>query len=119
MDTEKTMTDCVGTPLFSSPEQLAHRRYDASADVWAAGCVLVCLVHDSPTPYVAEPHENAGTLLGRIARGEVQPSLSPDSTLHRVVSSCCSYEMAERRSAAQLAEEMVRLLAASNLAPCH
>ena len=166
------MTGCVGTPLFSSPEQLGHRRYDGSVDVWATGCVLVCLLHDSRTPYARrirrilsrfhrrfrrtharlnaaaaiplhadthsqayrrppapstlspcpgryldEPFEGAETLLGRIARGEVTPSARPDSTLRALVGACCAYEPAERISAARLAEELVKMLAASKLAP--
>ena len=43
-------TDC-STPIFSAPEQLARRPYGASVDVWAYGCVLVCLFRDSQTPY--------------------------------------------------------------------
>ena len=112
------MTGCVGTPLFSSPEQLGHRRYDGSADVWAAGCVLVCLLYDSRTPYLDEPFEGAETLLYRIISGEVRPHLRQDSTtLHALVGACCAYEPSDRLSAARLAEELVRMLAASKLAP--
>ena len=52
-----------------------------------------------------------------IARGEVMPSARPDSTLRALVGACCAYEPAERISAARLAEELVKMLAASKLAP--
>ena len=112
------MSGLVGTPLFSSPEQLGCRRYDASADVWAAGCVLICLLHDSRTPYLDEPFEGAEALLTRIASGETRPRLRQDSTtLHELVGACCAYEPSERLSAACLAQELVRMDVASQLAP--
>ena len=100
-DPNRTMSDSVGTPLFSAPEQLSHLRYGTFADVWAAGCVLVCVSHDSKGPY---PHESPEGLLARVARGETRPSLAESELLHGAVLDCCRSEPGERLSAARLAE---------------
>ena len=40
-----------GTLLFAAPEQVKHGRCGRAVDVWAFGCVLVCLFTDSSSPY--------------------------------------------------------------------
>ena len=39
-----------GTLLFSAPEQLRDGLCDRAVDVWAFGCVLVCLFTDRGKP---------------------------------------------------------------------
>ena len=108
------MTASVGTPLFRSPEQLALQRYDTSADVWAAGCVLACLGRDSKCPYSMESTEN---LLGQIVRGEAQPRLEKRSVLCAAVRDCCQLKVPKRISAGELAEALARSLHALPASP--
>ena len=116
----------AGTPLFSAPEQLALSRYGTSADVWAAGCVFACLALDTPRPYAeaagggaaeggaaeggaAEADSPGGGLLGRIARGEVWPTVPKGAALHAVVAHCCRVEADARPSAASLVLDLNEL----------
>ena len=95
------------TPLARAPAQLAHQRYSAAVDVWAAGCVLVCLALGSKLPYPeAQRHEG---LLRAICSGDIAPSLPPGCVLAAAVGGCCRLVPHERLSAAQLAADLAAL----------
>jgi len=117
---DHTMSHDVGTPLFSAPEQLARRRYNSAADVWAAGCVLICLATDRSCPY-----DNDGLIadtLCRIAHGneaELLPSVSTGCVLHSAVHGCCQLDSALRVSAAALAREVGSVLDTLTVAGSH
>ena len=64
------MTAGIGTPYFSSPEQLARMSYDKSVDVWAFGCVLICIYSDNRSPY---SQSGAGGVLSRVMLGKSSP----------------------------------------------
>ena len=103
------MSDRIGTPIFSAPEQLAHRRYGTAADVWAAGCVLVCLTTHTTLPYPEVSNDDQ--LLRRILERELVPSVPDGCTLHGVVGGCCRFDAELRLSAAQLEAALAALLA--------
>ena len=111
-DPARTMTDSIGTPIFCAPEQLAHRRYGASADVWAVGCVLVCLSLHTKLPYPKEVIDRDDRLLSRIVSGDAVPSLPASCILHAVASGCCQFDADRRLSAATLEAELARFAAA-------
>lgn len=102
VDASRTMTGSIGTPVFCAPEQLAHQRYGAPVDVWAAGCVLSCLMRDATLPY--SPCDE-GTL-GQVVNGEARPATCEGSALHEPVRACCQFEAATRPTAAQLMAEL-------------
>lgn len=109
------MTDTVGTPLFSAPEQLACLQYDVSADVWAAGCVLTCLARDWKSPFSKAEGMSTG-MRARVARGELVPRLPHDFTLLEgrklplqcgfvsCVVACCQHDSQRRPAAAEIAQ---------------
>ena len=45
IDTKKTKQICIcGTPNFLAPEVFQKRQHFATSDIWAAGCVLFCML---------------------------------------------------------------------------
>ena len=45
IDTNKTKQICIcGTPNFLAPEVFQKRQHFATSDIWAAGCVLFCML---------------------------------------------------------------------------
>ena len=113
---ELLTSDC-STPLFSAPEQLSHRQYDESVDVWACGCCLVCLFHDSQSPYVTsdEKKENKSLspskqdVLRRVAEGSHRPSLAKGKGPNEVgvlIEASCRYEPSKRLTAVELSDRM-------------
>ncbi|CBY10287.1 unnamed protein product [Oikopleura dioica] len=49
IDTNKTKQICIcGTPNFLAPEVFQKRQHYATSDVWAAGCVLFCMLVGRP-----------------------------------------------------------------------
>jgi NIMA (never in mitosis gene a)-related kinase 2 len=59
----------VGTPLYMSPEQIRHQRYDQYSDIWSLGCVLYELMALSP-PFEAATQES---LAIKIKAGHYRP----------------------------------------------
>eukprot|EP00310_Coccolithus_braarudii_P019285 CAMPEP_0183346604 /NCGR_PEP_ID=MMETSP0164_2-20130417/11675_1 /TAXON_ID=221442 /ORGANISM="Coccolithus pelagicus ssp braarudi, Strain PLY182g" /LENGTH=340 /DNA_ID=CAMNT_0025517905 /DNA_START=621 /DNA_END=1643 /DNA_ORIENTATION=+ len=107
-DTKNTMTSLVGTLLFLAPEQLSHQRYTVAVDIWAAGCVLACLVLNVKQPY--QDHADDSSLLNRIMCGKTRPSTPPDSILHTAVQACLQFDAGARPTAGQLASQVDSLL---------
>jgi len=105
-ETINGMTAGIGTPYFSAPELLTRSRYDLSVDVWAFGCVLVCLYSDSNFPYpLAERQRNEGigqSVLGRVMCSGLAPSLPASDSMHGFVRDCCQHAPAARPSAVTL-----------------
>lgn len=49
IDTNKTKQICIcGTPNFLAPEVFQKRQHFATSDIWAAGCVLFCMLVGRP-----------------------------------------------------------------------
>jgi len=118
------MSDSVGTPMFSAPEQLARQydlgsQYDLSIDIWAFGCILVCIARCSTLPYSEDDLQVCGAC-SRVAAGELAPSLAAGTCLGgpsakqnlsymACVRSCCQFEPALRPSADRLAHLLAEL----------
>ena len=101
------MTDSVGTPIFRAPEQLSHQRYSAAVDMWAGGCVLVCLALGSKLPYDEAQRDDG--LLRAIVSGETTPALPPGCAFAAAVRGCCRLAPHDRLNAAQLVAELAAL----------
>jgi len=98
----------VGTARYLSPEQAAQRHFDDTADVYAAGLVLLeCL-----TGKFAFPGTQAETIADRLARDpDIPASLGPEWV--KVLRAMTAREPRARLSA----EEASRELAALTVAP--
>ena len=87
-------------------------RYDYRVDVWALGCVLVCLATASRLPYPDDVVDDV-KLIKKIASGAVRPLLPASSVLFSCARSCCQLEAADRPKAdetlAQLDRAMMRV----------
>ena len=102
-DADKTLSAEVGTPLFSAPEMLCtvEPRYDQAVDVWAAGCVLVCLASNHRLPY-SEEACSSSKLLAEVHRGKTRPALPSTDLLSSCVRACCRFKPESRINAAGL-----------------
>ena len=100
---DTTLTAEVGTPLFSAPEMLCtiEPRYSQAVDVWAAGCVLVCLATNHRLPY-SEEECASSKLLARVNRGTMRPALPDAELLSGCVRACCEFDPTKRADAAGL-----------------
>ena len=76
-------------------------RYDQAVDVWAAGCVLVCLATNHRLPY-SEEACSSSRLLAKVHAGKTRPTLPDAEVLSSCVSACCRFEPASRIDAAGL-----------------
>ena len=97
----------VGTPLFAAPEQLTYQMYDSSVDIWAYGCVCVCMANQQLTPFGDEIDVTDG-VLADVAAGRVLPQVAPDHVLHGLVSNCC-LKAKQRCTAAQVVKQLTAL----------
>ncbi len=77
-------------------------RYNQAVDVWAAGCVLVCLASNHRLPY-SEAECASSKLLARVHRGLMRPTLPETEVLSKVVRACCKFDPEKRVEAAGLA----------------
>ena len=112
------MTADCSTPIFSTPEQLARKPYGVTVDMWAYGCVLVCLFRDVQSPYettrsayTLPPDEPRDDLLMRVADGALRPVLDPKvgpADICAIVDGCCRYGNLSRMSAKAVLERLTR-----------
>jgi hypothetical protein len=107
---DKTMTALVGTPLFCAPETFlsehsSGRKYSWRVDIWAYGCLLVCISTCSRLPFTHEECEDE-LLLQRIVQGKQQPSLPEGFMLSKAVTMCCQFCASKRPTAAELLREL-------------
>ncbi|TKY55704.1 Mitogen-activated protein kinase kinase kinase 2 [Spatholobus suberectus] len=70
-------SECRGTPMFMSPEQVIDGECDSPADIWALGCAVVEMVTGKPA-WQVEKGSSMWSLLLRIAVGEEVPEI-PDN----------------------------------------
>ena len=70
--------DCVGTPLYMAPEQLASQAVGPATDLWAFGCVLQEI------------------LTGKAARGPQATLVGVPAGLRRIVRRCTATAPAQR-----------------------
>ncbi|XP_077360558.1 uncharacterized protein LOC144005933 isoform X2 [Festucalex cinctus] len=56
------VTSIKGTPLYMSPELVAEKPYDHTADLWALGCILY-EIHTGKTPFCADSIFHLGQLI--------------------------------------------------------
>ena len=59
----------VGTPLYMSPELLAHEKYNSKSDIWSLGVMLFEMVY-GVVPFPGREEED---ILGRIRKGKRTP----------------------------------------------
>jgi len=104
-NSDSSNSTAVGDLVFSAPEQLNHKACGMPADVWAFGCLLVCLVLDCKHPYTETRANDMQVLLG-ICNGSLIPSLPPDSYLYELVHYCCSFDPGRRPNAYELPERL-------------
>merc|ERR1711918_76256 len=95
----------VGTLDFTAPEQLQYSHYDGAVDVWALGCILACIAHNSSTPYPGFCQEDTH-VVAAVARGTLRPSVPHDHFLHSFVRDCGASDAAVRPPAATLAHNL-------------
>lgn len=104
----------IGTLLFSAPEQVRHGRCDRAVDVWAFGCVLVCLFTDRSSPYPSTIglEELRQGLLGGTWQPELPHSSSPSSSpgikhpMQGFVRDTCRHDPESRPLAQDLAKQL-------------
>ncbi|XP_054611388.1 serine/threonine-protein kinase 36-like [Dunckerocampus dactyliophorus] len=56
------LTSIKGTPLYMSPELVAEKPYDHTADLWALGCILY-EIHTGTPPFCADSIFHLGQLI--------------------------------------------------------
>ena len=106
------LTASKGTLLFSAPELLVHKPYDASIDVWAFGCVLVCLYRDALSPYAAEDLMDESRLdLSEVISGKQCPALDTRHPMQGFVRDCSKHDPAARPPASELARQLAAVSA--------
>ena len=82
----------------------AWRRYAASVDTWAYGCILVCLEAEACNPYPSESADGSCDIDVRdVIENRLRPSLEPSHALSELVAHCCEHEPAKRWSMARVA----------------
>ena len=100
---DKTMSDGVGSLLFSAPELLLRSRYDQSVDVWSLGCVLSCLHFDRAEPFDEKMCDKVigggGGQLGMVAAGTAMPAIPDRPEYGQIVRECCRHDPRMRCSA--------------------
>ncbi|KAK7386438.1 hypothetical protein VNO78_26662 [Psophocarpus tetragonolobus] len=67
-------SECRGTPMFMSPEQVIDGECDSAADIWALGCAIVEMVTGKPA-WQVEKGSSMWSLLLRIGVGEEVPEI--------------------------------------------
>ncbi|XP_010263514.1 PREDICTED: mitogen-activated protein kinase kinase kinase 2-like [Nelumbo nucifera] len=63
-----------GTPLYMSPESIAHNEHEAPADIWALGCAVSEMVMGKPA-WKCGANTDVSALLFRIGFGEELPEI--------------------------------------------
>jgi len=67
-------SECRGTPLFMSPEQVIDGECESPADIWALGCAVVQMVTGKPA-WKVEKGSSMWSLMLRIGVGEEIPEI--------------------------------------------
>ncbi|XP_047163722.1 mitogen-activated protein kinase kinase kinase 20-like [Vigna umbellata] len=67
-------SECRGTPLFMSPEQVIDGECESPADIWALGCAVVEMVTGKPA-WKVEKGSSMWSLMLRIGVGEETPEI--------------------------------------------
>ena len=96
--------------------------YDLPADIWAFGCVLVCLFADRPFPYPRDERIASGTsgdgVFGRVLSGQLAPTLSDEdlarshlpvalgNSMRELTGECCQHKAEARPTAASVASRL-------------
>ncbi|XP_020236645.1 mitogen-activated protein kinase kinase kinase 17 [Cajanus cajan] len=71
---EQSRSECRGTPMFMSPEQVIAGECGPAADIWALGCAVVEMVTGKPA-WQVEKGSSMWSLLLRIGAGEEVPGI--------------------------------------------
>ena len=105
-----TMTQEVGTPLFSAPELIGsmmvalpagRQPYDESVDLFSLGAVLACMQHNSQIPYESDELAKHGNAVSDITSGALRPSAPAGALFRPLIDACCQHVPGRRHTAAQ------------------
>ncbi|KAJ0411351.1 hypothetical protein ATCC90586_004337 [Pythium insidiosum] len=105
---EETMTNGVGTMLWTAPEILRGEAYTEKADIFSYGIVLseldTCLPPYSLNDEVQQQHMSSMQLMHLVTKGAISPRFrsSCPPSLEALARRCVSLRAAERPSAAEI-----------------
>ncbi|POM59048.1 Protein kinase [Phytophthora palmivora] len=105
---DDTMTNGVGTLLWTAPEILRGEAYSEKADVYSYAIVLseldTCLPPFTLNTEVSERHLTTMQLMHLATSGEVSPKLRDDcpESLQQLTAACASFEPSQRPNALEI-----------------
>ncbi|KAE9137854.1 hypothetical protein PF005_g2296 [Phytophthora fragariae] len=105
---DDTMTNGVGTLLWTAPEILRGEAYSEKADVYSYAIVLseldTCLPPFTLNAEVSERHMTTMQLMHLATSGQVQPQLRDDcpNSLQQLTAACASFEPSQRPNALEI-----------------
>ncbi|KAH7467234.1 putative serine/threonine-protein kinase [Phytophthora ramorum] len=105
---DDTMTNGVGTLLWTAPEILRGETYSEKADVYSYAIVLseldTCLPPFALNSEVSERHLTTMQLMHLATSGQVSPQLRDDcpSSLQQLTAACASFEPSQRPNALEI-----------------
>ncbi|EGZ09806.1 hypothetical protein PHYSODRAFT_523359 [Phytophthora sojae] len=105
---DDTMTNGVGTLLWTAPEILRGEAYSEKADVYSYAIVLseldTCLPPFTLNAEVSERHLTTMQLMHLATSGQVQPQLREDcpAPLQQLTTACASFEPSHRPNALEI-----------------
>ncbi|GMF13416.1 unnamed protein product [Phytophthora lilii] len=105
---DDTMTNGVGTLLWTAPEILRGEAYSEKADVYSYAIVLseldTCLPPFTLNAEVSERHLTTMQLMHLATSGEVTPQLRDDcpSSLQQLTAACASFDPSQRPNALEI-----------------
>ncbi|RLN95424.1 hypothetical protein BBJ28_00003485 [Nothophytophthora sp. Chile5] len=105
---DDTMTNGVGTLLWTAPEILRGEPYSERADVYSYAIVLseldTCLPPFTLNEEVSERHLTTMQLMHLATSGEVSPQLRDDcpASLQHLTAACAAFEPAQRPTALEI-----------------
>ena len=119
---ERDATLRLRTLLFAAPEharpcslcrdgsgvaETPRHEHEKPLDVWAFGCVLVCLFTDHVSPYPRDTSDQgAAALIADIGAGRRLPVLDEPHPMHGFVRDCCCFVAEQRPTAEDLAKQL-------------
>lgn len=81
-----SMTECVGSPVYMSPELLLRRKYNSKSDIWSLGVLLYEMVYGIVPFYSTSESKLLESILTKSVR--YNPYIEVKDSLKELISKC-------------------------------